>query len=258
MKLSIKISLLAAILLLIHGCGDENKQQAQSTQAPTPIANVAPAQAPGTAPPKPIAQPQATTKPAATSRVPIGSGFDFYVLSLSWSPSYCLAKGTDSDPAQCRSSKPFDFIVHGLWPQNERGYPERCRSQDYPNREQIRSISDITPSAGLVRHEWEKHGGCSGLSVDDYFEVMHQARARVNIPAQFVLPRQDFALAPNAIETAFIRANPGLNTIAISTACSRGDLSEVRICLTKDLAFHPCPEVDRDACRSNLVTIPAP
>jgi ribonuclease T2 len=195
---------------------------------------------------------------ASHLEVPQGSGFDFYVLSLSWSPSFCLAKGADSDPAQCRASKPFDFIVHGLWPQNERGYPEGCNSQDYPNREQIRSISDITPSAGLVRHEWEKHGGCSGLSVDDYFEVMHQARARVNIPAQFVHPGLDFSLTPSVIETAFIRANPGLNSGEISTACSHGDLSEVRICLTKGLAFHPCPEVDRDACRSNLVTIPAP
>ena len=238
----------------MHGCGDKDKQQAQ---APTPIVNAAPA--------KPVTQvavpatPQVNApKSVVSASVPQGSGFDFYVLSLSWSPSFCLAKGADSDPAQCRSQRPFDFIVHGLWPQNERGYPEGCSSQDYPNREQIRSISDITPSAGLVRHEWEKHGGCSGLSVDDYFEVMHQARARVNIPAQFVHPMQDFSLSPNAVENVFIRANPGLNSNAISTACSYGDLSEVRICLTIDLAFHACPEVDRDGCRSKQVTIPAP
>jgi ribonuclease T2 len=250
-KLWIKISLLVVSLVFMQGCGDKAKQQAQ---APTPIANAVPAK-----PVTQVAVPQASaSKPVVSATVPQGSGFDFYVLSLSWSPSFCLAKGADSDPAQCRSSKPLDFIVHGLWPQNERGYPEGCNTQDYPNREQIRSISDITPSAGLVRHEWEKHGGCSGLSVDDYFEVMHQARARVNIPAQFVHPAQDFSLTPNVIETAFIRANPGLNSGEISTACSHGDLSEVRICLTKDLAFHLCPEVDRDACHSNLVTIPAP
>ncbi len=238
----------------MHGCGDKDKQQAQS---PTPIANAAPAK-PATQAVAPTA-PQATApKPLVSASVPQGSGFDFYVLSLSWSPSFCLAKGADSDPAQCRAPKPFDFIVHGLWPQNEHGYPEGCETQDYPNREQIASISDITPSAGLVRHEWEKHGGCSGLSVDDYFEVMHQARARVKIPAQFVHPSRDFALTPSVIETAFIRANPGLNSGEISTACSRGNFTEVRICLTKDLSFHPCPEVDRDACRSKFVTIPAP
>jgi ribonuclease T2 len=253
-KLWIKISLLTASLALMHGCGDKCKQQAQ---APTPIANAAPSK-PEMQAATPTAPQAEVPKTVVGGAVPQGSGFDFYVLSLSWSPSFCLAKGADSDPAQCRSSKPFDFIVHGLWPQNERGYPEGCSSHDYPNREQIRSISDITPSAGLVRHEWEKHGGCSGLSVDDYFEVMHQARARVNIPAQFVHPGLDFSLTPSVIETAFIRANPGLNSGEISTACSHGDLTEVRICLSKDLAFHACPEVDRDACRSNLVTIPAP
>ncbi len=238
----------------MQGCGDKGKQQ---VQAPTPIANAAPSK-PETQAATPTAPQAEVPKTVVGAAIPQGSGFDFYVLSLSWSPSFCLANGADSDPAQCRTSKPFDFIVHGLWPQNERGYPEGCNAQDYPNREQIRSISDITPSPGLVRHEWEKHGGCSGLSVDDYFEVMHQARARVKIPAQFVHPIRDFSLTPSVIETAFIRANPGLNSGEISTACSHGDLSEVRICLTKDLAFHPCPEVDRDACRSNLVTIPAP
>ncbi len=242
----------------MQGCDDRVGHEAQTTQAPTPIANAAP-EKPATQMAAPAPQTgNAAPKPVVSTTIPQGSGFDFYVLSLSWSPSFCLAKGADSDPAQCRSSKPFDFIVHGLWPQNERGYPEGCETRDYPNREQIRSISDITPSAGLVRHEWEKHGGCSGLSVDDYFEVMHQARLRVKIPAQFSRPALDFSLTPYVIESAFIRANPGLVTNAISTACSHGNLNEVRICLTKNLEFYSCPEVDRDACRSKLITIPAP
>ena len=54
--------------------------------------------------------------------------FDFYVLSLSWSPSFCEAaaeRGNTgrSQQAQC-GERPFSFVVHGLWPQYERGYPE--------------------------------------------------------------------------------------------------------------------------------------
>ena len=55
--------------------------------------------------------------------VPIGSGFDFYVLALSWSPSYCEAEGAEANQQQCKAARPYAFIVHGLWPQFERGFP---------------------------------------------------------------------------------------------------------------------------------------
>ncbi|MCC2111314.1 MAG: hypothetical protein KDJ16_04705, partial [Hyphomicrobiales bacterium] len=50
--------------------------------------------------------------------------FDYYVLSLSWSPSYCEAEGDPREP-QCRKERPsrrYAFVVHGLWPQYERGW----------------------------------------------------------------------------------------------------------------------------------------
>ena len=54
--------------------------------------------------------------------------FDFYVLALSWSPSFCEAaaeRGNSgrSQQIQC-GGRPFSFVVHGLWPQYERGFPE--------------------------------------------------------------------------------------------------------------------------------------
>ena len=53
--------------------------------------------------------------------------FDFYVLSLSWSPSFCEAtqeRGRESKE-QC-GERPYSFVVHGLWPQYEKGFPEFC------------------------------------------------------------------------------------------------------------------------------------
>ncbi|HXP65277.1 MAG TPA: hypothetical protein VN815_07370, partial [Steroidobacteraceae bacterium] len=49
--------------------------------------------------------------------------FDYYLLSLSWSPAYCLS---DPGAAECNGPRRFGFIVHGLWPQNEAGWPENC------------------------------------------------------------------------------------------------------------------------------------
>ena len=53
--------------------------------------------------------------------------FDFYVLALSWTPSYCEAEGDRrSGDEQCQRGRPYSFVVHGLWPQYERGFPRSC------------------------------------------------------------------------------------------------------------------------------------
>src|ERR1700742_1117182 len=53
--------------------------------------------------------------------------FDFYVFSLSWSPSFCESGGgRGNSDEQCNRGRPFAFVVHGLWPQYERGFPENC------------------------------------------------------------------------------------------------------------------------------------
>src|SRR6188768_4245397 len=53
--------------------------------------------------------------------------FDFYVLALSWSPSYCEQAGDRKSAQQQCGARPFSFVVHGLWPQYERGFPEFCQ-----------------------------------------------------------------------------------------------------------------------------------
>jgi ribonuclease T2 len=200
----------------------------------------------------PAAQPA-----AATTDVPLGKGFDFYVLALSWSPSYCEAEGEDANQQQCKAARPYAFVVHGLWPQFERGYPEDCGTDEtkVPN-ERIRTLYDLMPSAGLVRHEWKKHGTCSGLLQDDYFSVLRAAREKVQIPDQFRHLDDYLTVAPRDAEAAFLKSNAGLPAEGIAVTCDKRHLREVRICMTRDLQYRPCPEIDRRECRLEKAVMP--
>ena len=187
--------------------------------------------------------------------------FDFYVLSLSWSPSFCEAaseRGNSgrSQQAQC-GGRPFSFVVHGLWPQYERGFPEYCqRPSPRLDRNIMSSMLDLMPAPGLIFNEWDKHGTCSGLGARAYFENIRKARAAVKIPEEFLQLSEQKSISPDALEAAFIKVNPGLSSAAISVTCTSRRLSEVRVCMSKDLQFRACEEIDRRACRRDEVVMP--
>lgn len=218
----------------------------------------------GTTAAVPQASPQAppgshdeTTSRQVGDSVPAESGFDFYVLSLSWSPSYCEAEGKDASRQQCAAARPYAFVVHGLWPQYEHGYPRDCPTgQPKVDGTIVRGLYDIMPSAGLIRHEWRTHGACAGLAQRDYFRVLRTAREKISIPAQFSRLDRYRQVAPGEVEAAFLRANAAMPANAVAVTCDRRYLREVRICMTKNLRFRACPEVDRRACRRSEVVMP--
>jgi ribonuclease T2 len=242
--------LLIAAVMALAGCGEDQQQGGRAAGGKSTGE-------------KPAGQTDGVTqtrreaaKPRA--KVPRGKGFDFYVLSLSWSPTWCAENDAFGRTRQCRRGESHGFIVHGLWPQAERGYPDFCPTRE-PDRvpESLgRSVIDIIPSMGLIGHQWRKHGSCSGLGQHDYFNVTRAARERVTIPPALEPRGTTERIAPDAVEQAFVAANPGLPRDAIAVTCEGGRLEEVRICMTADLAFRPCPEVDRAACRAKTVEQP--
>ena len=187
--------------------------------------------------------------------------FDFYVLSLSWSPSFCDA-ATERSPEraardqQC-GERPFSFVVHGLWPQYEKGFPEFCQNPaPRLDRNIVSSMLDMMPSPRLIFHEWDRHGVCSGLPARGYFDTVRKARATVKIPPAYLDLAEPKTVSPSEVEEAFVAANPGLTREAIAIGCDSKRLNEVRICFSKDLKFRNCAEVDRRACRRDQVVMP--
>src|SRR5207302_1599387 len=158
--------------------------------------------------------------------------FDFYLLSLSWSPSFCEASGERGTPPQQQcGARPFSFVVHGLWPQYERGFPEFCQ-QPAPrlDRNIVSSMLDLMPAPRLIFNEWDKHGTCSGLAPNAYFETVRRARAAVKIPDAYIELKAPLAVTPDEVEEAFVNANAGLTRDGIAVTCASRRLGEVRIC----------------------------
>lgn len=205
-------------------------------------------------PPRPAAPSAEPQDSAGTGgfRGPLAPGaFDFYVLALSWSPGFCEMGGSEKSPQQCEPGGRLGFVVHGLWPQNTRGYPSDCdTSAGSPSRLVLDSVRGVYPNEGLARYEWRKHGTCTGLSPTAYFADVRRARAVVTIPEAFRAPDDQRSLAPLDIARAFADANPGLRPDSMAVTCRSNVLGEVRICMSRDLrGFVPCPEVARASCR---------
>jgi ribonuclease T2 len=177
--------------------------------------------------------------------------FDFYVLALTWSPTYCAEEGARRDDGQCDVGRRLGFVVHGLWPQHDRGFPTECGAfPRQPTRAALEEAATIYPSLSLARHQWRRHGTCSGKGPPEYFR---------DVPERFAKLTAGDRLAPLELERAFVAANPGLRADMMGVVCRGGRLREVRICFDRELkGFQTCPQVDRSGCRGGEVTLDPP
>jgi ribonuclease T2 len=190
------------------------------------------------------------TSDRATPRVATGTGFDYYLLNLSWSPEFCY-----SHPNAVECASHSTFVLHGLWPQNTNGsYPENCSNAPGPSEPS--TFSDIYPDQGLLQHEWHTHGTCSGLNANDFFNTARAAVHSITIPPTLSNLSSQTSMAPDEIVSLFTRANPSLSSNSIAVSCGHNFLTAVEVCLDKSL--HPISCGPIRSCRANTVRIPAP
>jgi ribonuclease T2 len=222
---------------ILDNCADKKPMPTQAAQPATPSAD----------------------RPRPRGASVLGD-FDFYVLSLSWSPGFCDTGGAQKHRPQCGAGAGLGFVVHGLWPQYETGFPSDCGPAGRsPSRIALEGAKGVYPDVNLARYEWRKHGTCSGKSPTDYFADVRRARDAIEIPPPFRAASDRQTWTPIDIERAFIAANPKLRPDMMGIACRSGVLEELRICFSKDLReFHTCPEVSRGSCRTRELRVPAP
>ena len=208
--------------------------------------------------------PSSAARPDASARPGEGQGaFDYYSLVLSWSPTHCETPEGRDDRTQCapRNGKRYAFILHGLWPQYQRGYPENCPAgSTWVPQPIIDGMLDVMPSKGLIIHEYRKHGTCSGLSPEGYYRLARRLYDGLTIPQRFRNPVAAQFLAPGEVVDAFVAANPQLRSDMIAVGCGGRDdrLREVRICFSKGGVPQSCGanEAQRKLCRSSRMHLP--
>ena len=80
--------------------------------------------------------------------------FDFYVLTLSWSPGFCDTGGAASWKTQCAVGSGEGFVVHGLWPDNAyKADPADCGSSGAISNDALQQTLGLYPRPGLARYE---------------------------------------------------------------------------------------------------------
>lgn len=185
--------------------------------------------------------------------------FDYYTLALSWSPSYCETEDREQRTAQCRG-RPRAFVLHGLWPQHERGWPESCYGGKRPWVPQhvIDDMIGIMPGKGLIIHQYAKHGTCSGLSPEAYFDAARKAYRSIRVPERWQRLSQGLTATPGEIERTLLNANPQLRAEMVSITCGPERLREVRVCFSKALEPTGCGanEDQRRLCGTKRLRVP--
>ena len=201
--------------------------------------------------PEPAPRPRSAVATAAVA-IPTSASqsFDYYLLNLSWTPEFCHGH---PNATECASRQAF--VLHGLWPQNTDGtYPQNCSTEPGPRNPG--SFSDIYPDAGLLRHEWNTHGTCSGLSPDDFFTAARAAFHSVAIPSKLSQLDHQISMPPDEILGLFTATNPSIPRASLALSCGNNYLTAIEVCLNKSGQPTACGPIR--SCRANTVRIPAP
>jgi ribonuclease T2 len=221
-------NLLFALLLCLTACN----APAPTNTTPNPVGHSGPA------------RPQAIGSPTGPQN------FDYYLLNLSWSPEFCYSHA--SAPECGRHST---FVLHGLWPQNSDGsYPQHCSNA--PGPADPAQYSDIYPDPGLLEHEWQTHGTCSGLSPDDFFRTARAAFQSFTVPPKLAQLDTQISLPPDQILSLVQQSNPSIPSNSLVLSCGNNYLTAVEVCLDKQLHAIACGPVR--SCRARTVRIPPP
>lgn len=200
--------------------------------------------------------------------------FDLYVLAQSWQPEFCHGK-TKQFPG-CAHPQEYwakHFTMHGLWPERSQGAPPGfCTTETFDPKliedaigmkllmkywPDVKEKSDSPTYSDFWKHEWTRHGTCSGLSQVSYFSHAMDLIRNGTAPTPVIVQNNTGSAVPvDALRQAFVKP--------VVLKCMHGNiLSQVFSCWEKDATNLPvaqctCPEhvIKEDTCTGESIHIP--
>lgn len=190
--------------------------------------------------------------------------FDYFLLVREWNPTLC----GHSDCS--RTVAASNFTIHGLWPQRRGGsWPSFCNpSATFDEQELTELLPELkvewpalfnfSSDIDFWTHEWLKHGTCSETSEKPYFEQALRLHRENNILDNLlsagIQPSDTVYYSYRAVVAA-ITADLGVRT---QVHVYEDRLSEVWMCISKDLQPFDCPHWSQPAWSQRLILIPKP
>ncbi len=188
----------------------------------------------------------------------VAGDFDYYILALSWNSGWCEIEGERKGAPQCHDQPREGFVLHGLWPQYKNGWPEYCStSNPNPSRRVTNEKAEIYGSAGSAWHQWNKHGRCTGLNFQDYYDISEKLTEEYQAPEIFFEIEEPLNISPSAIEEAMEETYPSLNGDTMAIICKQGIFQEIRICLDKEFEPTDCLGRAAEDCRYSPEFLPS-
>ncbi|KAL0912528.1 hypothetical protein M5K25_018506 [Dendrobium thyrsiflorum] len=199
-------------------------------------------------------------------------GFDFFYFVLQWPGSFC-----DTGKQSCcypNSGKPAsDFLIHGLWPNNNDGsFPLNCdpNSSFDPSEisDLINSMDAEWPSMACPSgnshsfwaHEWEKHGTCveSLFNEHDYFQAALTLKGKAEGILQMLsssgIEPNDNSYSLSSITEA-IKGGIGYTPVIECNQDESGSSQLYQVYLCADTSasnFIACPFFRTESCSSEI------
>jgi ribonuclease T2 len=189
--------------------------------------------------------------PTLPSNLAPSASFDYFVLALSWSSDYCATTGS-GDAQECATGRKLSFVLHGLWPQNNQGYPSNCASDPLP-AEVKAQFPSLYPNDSLADHEWLAHGTCTGLKPASYLALAQRIKQSVAIPETYQSPAAAFSATVGGLKQDFTKANPGFTVADFEGMCSGSGryLKELYVCFSRQGQPAACgADVHKSALKS--------
>jgi ribonuclease T2 len=199
---------------------------------------------------------------------PPTSDFGFYLLAMTWAPSFCCGEPTKQQCSQLAGSYAATHLtLHGLWPNftdeqsrgRPRAWPQFCGTYAHcehaedatcaPDAAVPPELAQLAPAYvtdGLATHEWSKHGSCTSLPPAGYFAA--ELAAIGTIPNADALQSSiGKDLARDDLQRAF-----GIPPESVVLGCdAHCRLTQVGFCLAKDAHDKPTTPTP---CTQNVTT----